>query len=329
MDGIKVSVIVPVYNVRKYLPKCIESILYQTHENLEIILVNDGSTDESGLICESYAERDTRIVVIHEKNSGVSNARNTGISKATGEWICFVDGDDYIMPDYVEYMLKNAIQYEADVSLTMQMFGNFNKDQIKKDCIKIWNSEDAVEAILCYQVPIGCYCKLFNAKLLTKIRFIPEIFIGEGFNFNIDAFQNSEKIVAGKRKTYYYRRDNPTSAMTKFSIEKCECGLWALEVIKNNLTIQTDRIEAAWKYANWRTHSDFYDMCVLANVKKEYPKMYKKCLNMTRKMALIALRVPTSKQNKMRAIIMRICPGVIPFAMKARKFRYHVNVNNR
>lgn len=328
MESVKVTVIVPVYNVGQYLPKCIETIICQTYENLEIILVNDGSTDDSGLVCESYAEQDARIIVIHEENSGVSNARNTGISRAAGEWICFVDGDDYVMPDYVEYMLKNAIQCKGDVSLTMQMFGNFDEDQIKKDCIKIWDSEDAVEAILCYQVPIGCYCKLFNAKLLKKLRFIPEIFIGEGFSFNIDVFQNSERIVAGKRKTYYYRRDNPTSAMTKFSIEKCECGLWALEIIKSNLTIQTDRIKAAWEYANWRTHSDFYDMCVLAGVKKEYPEMYKKCLNMTRNNALIALRVPTSKQNKMRAIIMWICPGVIPLTMKARKFRYHVNVSN-
>lgn len=99
-----------------------------------------------------------------------------------------------------------------------------------------------VEAILCYQVPIGCYCKLFRTKFLGDIKFIPEIFIGEGFNFNVAAFQKAEKVIAGRRKTYYYRRDNPTSAMTKFSIKKCECGLWALEVIKQNLTIRSDRV---------------------------------------------------------------------------------------
>ena len=100
---------------------------------------------------------------------------------------------------------------------------------------------------------------------------MPEVFIGEGFNFNIAAFQKSTKTVAGSLKTYYYRRDNPTSAMTKFSIQKCECGLLALEIIKEKLQIHTERIERAWEFANWRTHSDFYDAFILAKAKNEYP----------------------------------------------------------
>ena len=133
----------------------------------------------------------------------------------------------------------------------------------------------------------------------------------------------------GERKIYYYRRDNPSSAMTKFSIKKCECGLWALEVIKKKLVFKTDRIYKAWRYANWRTHSDFYDMLVLANAQKEYPKMYKKCLKITKKDALSAFDVPTSKQNKIRAIVMKFYPRLVPFAMKLRKIKYGVKVSNR
>ena len=325
----KVSVIVPVYNVDPFLEKCVESILEQTWDFIEIILVDDGSTDNSGLICDKMQQKDSRIKVLHKKNSGVSAARNSGIELASGGFICFVDGDDYVMPDYIEYMLELLIKNKADIALTTQMFGNFDEKQVERDEIKIWNGEDAVEAILCYQVPIGCYCKLFRTKFLSNIKFIPEIFIGEGFNFNVAAFQKAKKVIAGKRKTYYYRRDNPTSAMTKFSIKKCECGLWAIEVIKQNLTIRSDRILEAWKYANWRTHSDFYDMCVLADVEKEYPEMYRKCLKVTRKDALSALYVPTSKQNKLRAVIMWICPEAIPIAMRVRKLKYHVNVSNR
>ena len=329
MESVKVSIIVPIYNVEKFLPKCIESIINQEYENIEIILVDDGSPDNSGEICEHYKKIDNRIVVIHKENAGVSEARNTGIDYATGDYICFIDGDDFVMPDYVSYLLELALNNKADISLTTEMFGNFDEKQIKKDVIDIWNNEDAVEAILCYRVPIGCYCKLFRADLLKDVRFIPEIFIGEGFNFNIAAFQRAKKIVKGKRKTYYYRRDNPTSAMTKFSIQKCECGLLALEVIKNDLTIHTDRIEKAWAFANWRTHSDFYDMCVLAKAERDYPEMYKKCLKATKQDALTALQVPTSMQNKIRAVAMWIYPRMIPLVMKARKFRYHVNVSNR
>lgn len=158
----KVTVIVPVYNVSSFLSKCIESICGQEYPFLEIILVDDGSTDESGKICDSYAEKDTRIKVIHKQNQGVSLARNAGIDVATGQWICFVDGDDYIMPVYVSYMLALGVAYDADIALTTYMFGSFDNKQINADDVRIWTGEDAVEAILCYKVPIGCYCKIFK-----------------------------------------------------------------------------------------------------------------------------------------------------------------------
>ena len=297
-ENYKVSVIVPVYNVAPFLEMCVDSILSQTWDFIEVILVDDGSTDNSGLICDQMKEKDNRVKVLHKCNGGVSAARNSGMEMASGGFICFVDGDDYVMPDYIEYMLEQIIKNEADIALTTQMFGNYDEKQVENDEIKIWNGEDAIEAILCYQVPIGCYCKLFRANFLKDIHFIPEIYIGEGFNFNVAAFQKADKVIVGKRKTYYYRRDNPTSAMTKFSLKKCECGLWALEVIRENLTLHSKRIRKAWSFANWRTHSDFYDMCVLAGAKKEYPELYKKCLSITRKDALSAFHVPTSKQTK-------------------------------
>ncbi len=329
MGGVtdKITVIIPVYNVAPFLEKCIESVCVQRYENLEIILVDDGSKDESGNICDYYAKTDERVKVIHKKNNGVSSARNSGLDIATGEWICFVDGDDFIMPDYVGYMLALAKGYEADVAITLKMFGNFDQSQSAEENIKIWASEDAVEAILCYRVPIGCYCKLFKRSLLEDTRFIPEVFIGEGFNFNISTFQKAKRIVAGNMRIYYYRRDNPSSAMTKFSIEKCECGLWALSVIKENLTIRTERIELAWEFANWRTYSDFYDMCVLSNARMDYQEMYQKCLNVTKEEAFIALKVPTTIQNKIRAIIMWVWPAMIPFIMRIRKYRYHIAEN--
>ena len=99
-----VSVIVAVYNIEEYLPRCVDSILAQTYRNLEIILVDDGSKDQSGSICDSYAEKDRRIKVIHKKNGGLSDARNAGMDAATGEYIGFVDGDDWIEPDMYRAM---------------------------------------------------------------------------------------------------------------------------------------------------------------------------------------------------------------------------------
>lgn len=116
MDNEKISVIVPVYNIEKELPRCIDSILAQTYRNLEVILVDDGSTDQCGALCDAYSAEDSRVRVIHRVNSGVTKARFAGIRAATGEWIGFVDGDDYIEPDMYERLIANARKYQADIS---------------------------------------------------------------------------------------------------------------------------------------------------------------------------------------------------------------------
>ena len=113
-----VSIIVPVYNVEEYLRECVDSILNQTYSDVEVILVDDGSTDQSGNICDEYAKMDSRIKVIHKKNGGVSAARNTGIGEASGEYLMFVDSDDAIHPELVEaYMTVSYTHLERDHSL--------------------------------------------------------------------------------------------------------------------------------------------------------------------------------------------------------------------
>ena len=107
----RISVIVPVYNVEQYLPRCVESILAQTYENLEILLVDDGTKDNSGAICDAYARQDARVKAIHKKNGGLSSARNAGIDAATGEYLSFVDSDDWIEPDMYEKMMALMEKY--------------------------------------------------------------------------------------------------------------------------------------------------------------------------------------------------------------------------
>lgn len=328
-NQIKVSIIVPIYNVGKFLSKCIESIIGQSHKNLEIILVDDGSPDCSGDIADEYATKDKRIKVIHQKNAGVSSARNAGINVATGEYICFADGDDYLMNDYVEYLLNLAIKNNADISLTTEMFGNYQLNQVKKDKVEIYSPERATVSILCYNIPIGVYCKMFKRSFISdKIRFLPNIYIGEGFNFNTTAFQRANIVAVGHRRIYYYRRDNSTSATTKFSIDKWINGLMAIDVIKENFIIKTKKMDRAWNFANWRTNSDVYDLMVLASARKKYPEMYKKCLHVIRTRALYSLIVPTSLKEKIRAMIMMICPRVIPQLMLWRRAKYNVDIEN-
>ena len=112
----KISIIVPIYNIEKYLPRCLDSILAQTYKNLEVILVDDGSVDNSGMIADKYARNDQRIIVIHQVNKGVSAARNAGLDLATGDYIGFVDGDDYIEPDMYEILMRIIDEQQVDIA---------------------------------------------------------------------------------------------------------------------------------------------------------------------------------------------------------------------
>lgn len=319
-----VSIIVPIYNVEKYLNKCIESIIGQDYSNIEIVLVDDGSPDNSGDIIDEYARKDKRIKPIHKINCGVSTARNTGIENATGDYICFVDGDDYVMPDYVSYLLRLSEENDADIALTTDMFGNFNEKQNTNLVINNFTAEQATEQMLCYKYPIGVYCKLFRRSFIeeNKIRFFTDIFIGEGFNFNMECIQRSNRVTVGNKKIYYYRRDNEASAMSSFSLKKWENGLYALENIKNNLLFHTEKINSAWRFAWWRTNTDAYNSIVLAEETKEYRDFYFRCKSVVMKNGLIAIKVPVSINQKLRAIVMVICPKLIPLMMKIRKKRY-------
>lgn len=270
-ESVKVSVIVPIYNVEKYIGKCILSIIEQTYKNIEIILVDDGSLDDSGNIADEYATRDNRIKVLHKANAGVSAARNSGLDAATGDFVCFSDGDDYVMPNYVEHLLKLCLTYHADVAYTVDMYTTFHDEHIANSQVKVITPEDATENILCYKVPIGVYSKLFNREFLVKnnIRFLEDVYIGEGFNFNTACFQRANKVVMSNERIYFYRRDNEASAMTKFKAAKCQMALKAIDIIKENLVLKSARIENAWTFAYWHTHFDMYCWIVNAKAKKK------------------------------------------------------------
>lgn len=166
----QISVIVPVYNVEKYLSRCIESILSQTFTDFELLLIDDGSTDRSGEICDEYAKKDTRIRVFHTKNRGVSAARNLGLDNAKGEWISFVDSDDWVENDYLKSLFNDNFLTENKCVICESVYVDFEKYNRKRfilpDVILVipFNKDIIVNKILNgYNSFI--YAKLFNKKL--------------------------------------------------------------------------------------------------------------------------------------------------------------------
>lgn len=143
----KVSIIVPIYKSEKYLSRLIESIQCQTYQNYELILVDDELPNNSGKICEEFAAKGKRIVVIHKKNGGCSEARNTGLSLVTGEYLTFIDGDDWMEPDCLEYFVTLMEENNCKMAMSDNLMKESSSKQIKHDSIRILNSEDAVCAV--------------------------------------------------------------------------------------------------------------------------------------------------------------------------------------
>ncbi len=239
-----VSIIVPAYNVEKYITMCADTILNQTYRNIELIIVDDGSTDTTAMILDDIAQRDKRVVVIHKENAGVSAARNTGLDVANGEYIVFVDGDDYLAEDYVEYMLGLAKQTGTDYCLSKNCYTRNDEQQIKVDNVEVMTAEDATALLLSPRVIVGCWNKIYKKSFLDEnaLRFSTTLFYGEGLAFITTAAQLSEMVGVGCRKVYYYRRNNELSATTKFNIEKMHNGEKALSLIGENMQKKNQKV---------------------------------------------------------------------------------------
>lgn len=208
-----ISVIIPVYNVEKYLRKCIDSVINQTYKNIEIILVSDTSPDNCEKICDDYAADDLRIKVIHKEKNGLSAARNAGIDIASGKYIGFVDSDDYIAADMYELLYKNIIKEDADMS-ACGFYDCFEGEIPKKNKPKylVADREEAVHEALVGDIRVNAWNKLYKSEIFDDIRY-PVGKIAEDAFIIIDILMKCQKVVYTSEQKYYYcRREGSLSA---------------------------------------------------------------------------------------------------------------------
>ena len=214
-----ISVIVPIFNAEKYLRQCIDSILSQTYKNLEIILVDDGSQDDCPSICDKYAAKDKRIIVVHKENGGVSSARNVGLQKATGEWIGWVDPDDWIEPNMYCEMLEKAQKWDAEITVCSRAEIYPDRKVIRSWTEDIVLSREKALAELLENDLMRDYCcdKLFRVVLWEKIVF-PEGRIFEDIAVMFTLFERANKVACLSKQGYNYRR-HMGSAVSDTSLE--------------------------------------------------------------------------------------------------------------
>lgn len=223
MKGIDrmISVIVPVYNVESYLRECLDSIVNQTYTDLEIILVDDGSTDGSGAVCDEYAKLDKRIKVFHQENRGAGAAKNRGLREARGKWLSIVDGDDYIELDAYEYMLSELTKHNADV-IQCAFRDVYTDGTVDRILLKEYKEFNAEEYLKRYVVDWSCglqWDKLFLRSLFEGIDYVEGHIIDDEF-FVYQGIMNADKIIHTPRITYNYRRRLSSVMKSKVSGEK-------------------------------------------------------------------------------------------------------------
>jgi len=237
--GELVSIIVPVYQVKEYLDSCVQSLRSQTYRDIEIILIDDGSADGSGRLCDQYAKEDVRIKVLHQKNKGLSGARNEGLRLAAGEYIAFVDSDDVVSPDFIEELYTIMKEYHAQIAVCSYEKGNRavfehgNGRKDKKYCINAkkmlvqWHGKrKKVETVvwnkLYHRSVFGCETDIFPEGKLHEDVYVSHLLVN-----------NAERIAVTSRRLYFYRIRTGSIKMSRVTKES----------VKQNLDAQRTRMD--------------------------------------------------------------------------------------
>ena len=300
-----VSVIIPVYNTEKYLRNCIESVISQTYKNLEIILVDDGSPDNCGKICDEYAKTDLRIKVFHNENGGLSRARNFGIEKSNGEYVTFIDSDDFVEPNFVSTLVELCKKHNADIVQCNRCYNNEKKDR-ESECERIYSNIEAQYLLLGenYIPTVNSTCKLINKKLFDTLKF-EEGRIHEDEIIIHRMLYLSNKVVFINKRMYVVNRSEGSITRSEYSLKKLDY-LYALE----------DRIQF---YTNVKLKELYtltlynYIMSVKKNIKqiqKKFPEEKIIIKQLKRKLIKAIVKALYSTdltfRNKL-ALILRVC----------------------
>lgn len=268
----KISVIVPVYNVEKYLSQCLDSIIHQTYKNLEIILVDDGSTDSSGLICDNYSQKDKRIKIIHKCQGGLSDARNAGLKIATGEYISFIDSDDFIDKNMYSILINNTQKYNSDI-VWFYYYNYYSKKHfinssiIKNNDLYDLSSSDKIKfaknLFYQYKMDAHVWAKLYKRSIFNNIKF-PYGKLFEDIFVLLPILSNA-KIISTIPDCLYFYRNRSESIVNQY---------FKQNIIKNIDFIES-RIILAINYKNHFPNIPESNLFLFDVIKTAFDTLYK------------------------------------------------------
>lgn len=266
----KISIVVPVYNVENYIDRCIESIINQTYKNIEIILVDDGSKDNSGKICDKYANRDKRIKVVHKLNGGLSSARNAGLDVCSGEYVGFVDGDDWIEKNMYEILISMIKKGKSEIAICG------HREVIQNEKVRpaiqmknIFLDKNELWEEVFGDLNVASWNKLYKKEIIGNLRFPLNIIHGEDLIFNLQYLVKCKSGVLNKTKCYNYLKRRNSITSSKFSKNKIYEVMVkdkALEIVKRE---NESQIKNAQKYC-FRARMNIIRSITYEEVENEY-----------------------------------------------------------
>ena len=256
------SIIVPVYNKIDYIDACITSILKQSFRDFELILINDGSTDQSGARCNYFKSIDDRVIVQHQKNAGVSAARNHGLSIASGQYIGFIDADDTIDLDMYELLVANAKSFDAEISIcNLHVVGANKTDIVDNQKLVILEKEAALKNLLKYTIGWSANNKIYKHKLATSVKFEGKINEDLLYCFNVINLMEGKAIFQDIEKYNYLRRENSSSFMIQNQFDSIKISKRIVEQVrKNNLDVLDEA-----KFLDFIANLSLLNLLILSN----------------------------------------------------------------
>lgn len=316
-----ISIIIPVYNVQKHLDRCLKSIANQTYRDLEIILINDGSTDKSPEICDNWAMYDKRIKVIHKENTGPGDSRNVGINNATGDYLSFIDSDDFISIYYFEYLLKLIKMGDYDISTCefnrTSKYINIFEYKPNYNQYKVITGKDVLEGK--DDIQVAPWGKLYKRELFNELRFIKSD-MHEDVNLKYKLMYLTSNIISGMEKLYYYFENNNSLMRSKFSLK----NLCIFDVLIDNYNYFKEKNEEAYEaiilmaylntcleyYKDIKTKYKDYDY-LICGILNDYNKIYKLLMN----------KYNISFKDKLKFRIYKIYPSIFIYIHKIKNYK--------
>lgn len=321
-----ISIIVPIYNVESYLTKCIESIINQTYKKLEIILVDDGSPDNCGRICDDYAKKDNRVVVIHKQNGGLSDARNAGIEIMKGQYVGFVDSDDWIEPDMYEILLRNLKKFNAEMSfggvaddlvtdggVTTVKVSDYGKEPFAE------SERDAMKRYFCGSW--AAWDKLYKAELFEDVRY-PVGEINEDEAIVLQLLSKCNRVCYTNQIFYHYMKRENSKSITSTGWNRKKLA-WC-DHCEKNMFFTMKNYEELVLYARQRYCSSLiWALNNMTENPKEYldliPHYRKKLQNEMKKRPKVQI---SSKKEKIRAYALVYCFNVYSIVIQLMDKHY-------